>query len=120
MNRPFAASQRAVPVWVVKRSQTRSIPPGTALLRLPPAQHDHAAGDLCPGCAARGDIRLALFDLLTAMRQGQAAPFTRVIVEARDDAELARIVASLTPGLLPVSALRDHTVARSFRLAGSL
>ncbi|SDA87426.1 GTP-binding protein [Sinorhizobium sp. NFACC03] len=72
----------------------------------------------CICCLATSDIRASLFELLEAHRQGLAPAFSRVIIETTGLADPAPIVNSLIPGGTPASALRDHTVARSFRLAG--
>lgn len=72
----------------------------------------------CICCAAGSDLRASLDALLTARRQGSLPPFSRVIVETTGLADPAPIINSLIPGGLPALALRDHAVARAFRLSG--
>ncbi|WEX85749.1 GTP-binding protein [Sinorhizobium garamanticum] len=72
----------------------------------------------CICCLATSDIRASLFELLSAHEQGLAPSFSRVIIETTGLADPAPIVNSLIPGGAPATALRDHTVAKRFRLAG--
>jgi hypothetical protein len=90
----------------------------TALLRLPAnSGHGHEDGAVCIACAGRADVRAMLFDLLEGVKLGLRPPFNRVVVDARGVTDPAQVVAALT-GKLPAQALRDHTVARRFYLAG--
>jgi len=91
----------------------------TALLRLPAnSGHGHGDGESCPACAAITDVRALLFNLLEESRQGLRPTFRKVIVDASAVPEPAKVVDALT-GRLPAQALRDHTVARLFYLAGA-
>jgi hypothetical protein len=92
--------------------------PGVVVLQLAPeANHAHGDGDFCPACEARTDVRALLFGLLEAARQGMRPPFRSVLLDARALGDVEPIVAALE-GRLPARALRDHTVARRFKLAG--
>jgi G3E family GTPase len=75
-----------------------------------------SSGCLC--CTATSDIRTSLFELQELASRAAIPGFTRVIVETTGLADPAPIVNSLIPGGAPASGLRDHAVARSFRLAG--
>ncbi|SEQ47048.1 hypothetical protein SAMN05428969_3161 [Devosia sp. YR412] len=91
----------------------------TALLRLPAnTGHGHDDGAQCPACAMRTDVRALLFDMLEGARQGLRPGFSKVVVDASAVTDTARVVDALM-GKLPAQALRDHTVARSFYLAGA-
>ncbi|WP_108459415.1 hypothetical protein [Devosia naphthalenivorans] len=95
-----------------------TLDPDTALLRLPAnSGHGHQDGEQCIACAARTDVRALLFDLWEGARQGLRPAFKSVVVDATAVADQGRVVAALT-GKLPAQALRDHTVARLFYLAG--
>jgi len=90
----------------------------TALLRLPAnSGHGHADGTSCVACAAQLDVRAQLFNLLEGARQGLRPGFSKVVVDASAVADQSKVVDALT-GRLPAQALRDHTVARRFYLAG--
>ena len=90
----------------------------TALLRLPAnSGHGHEDGAHCMACAMRTDVRALLFDLLEGARQGLRPGFTKVVVDASAVNDTSVVIAALT-GKLPAQALRDHTVARLFYLAG--
>ena len=108
-----------IPVTLITQSgHFAALDPTTALLRLPAnTGHGHPDGDNCIACAARTDIRAMLFDLLESAKQGLRPPFDRVIVDASAVPDTGVVIAALT-GKLPAHALRDHTVARSFYLAG--
>jgi hypothetical protein len=69
-------------------------------------------------CAGRGDVRAILFDLLEEVRLGMRPVFTSVVVDASAVIEPGVVIAALT-GKLQATALRDHTVARRFYLAGT-
>ncbi|WP_210215578.1 CobW family GTP-binding protein [Mongoliimonas terrestris] len=85
-----------------------------------------ARGDLlvsttgCICCTASSDIRATLFDLHETARARLSRPFARVIVETTGLADPAAVINALTPGALPAHGLRDHTVARRFRLSAVL
>lgn len=82
------------------------------------ASGDHllatSVGCLC--CTPSADIRATLFDLHETARVRLSRPFARVIVETTGLADPAAVINALTPGALPAAGLRDHTVARRFRL----
>jgi hypothetical protein len=117
MSTPFDKASASIPVTVVTTPDARRhADPGARLLHLEPALHDHAAGTECVACAARGDIRALLFDLLQAARTAQR-PLTSVIVDASDIKDAKPIIDRLQPGVVPAFGLRDHTVLRSFHLS---
>ena len=90
----------------------------TALIRLPAnTGHGHADGDNCVACAAQTDVRALLYNLLEEHRRNMRPAFSRVVVDASAVTDKGQVVAALT-GKLPAQALRDHTVARMFYLAG--
>ena len=92
---------------------------GTALVRLVAnTGHGHADGFQCVACAGRGDVRAILFDLLEEVRLGMRPAFTSVMVDASAVVDAGVVVDALT-GKLQATALRDHTVARRFYLAGT-
>jgi hypothetical protein len=91
----------------------------TALLRLPAnSGHGHGEGEHCIACAARTDVRALLYDMLEEAKQGLRPAFRRVVVDASAVPDASVVVAALQ-GKLPAQALRDHTVARLFYLAGA-
>ncbi|GLQ09625.1 hypothetical protein GCM10007913_15570 [Devosia yakushimensis] len=108
-----------IPVTLVTEpSRLLALGPDTALLRLPAnSGHGHADGDYCIACAGRSDVRAMLFDLLEGAKQGLRPAFKRVVVDASAVPDPSVVVAALT-GKLPAQAMRDHTVARLFYLAG--
>lgn len=114
MTSPFTPLPRSVPVTVVTSGD---LPPADTVLTLRPALHEHAAGAECVACAAAGDIRAMLFDLLTETRTGGHAPLAGVVVDARALRDPQPIIDRLVPGRIPALGLRDHAVARSFHLA---
>lgn len=71
-------------------------------------------GCLC--CTPGSDIRVSLFELLEGANAGRAPVFSKVIVETTGLADPAPIVNALIPGTLPAFGMRDHVVARRFRL----
>lgn len=73
-------------------------------------------GCLC--CTAGSDIRSSLFDLHEAARVGLEKPFSRVIFETTGLADLAPVINQIVAGGAPAVGLRDHVIARMFRLAG--
>jgi hypothetical protein len=99
---------------------TREPPPqgdDVAVIRMVPPVHDHPAGVECVACAAAGDIRARLFDLLASVRTGGRPPFASVAIDARDLSDPQPVIDRLSP-TSPAVGLRDFTVMRSFRLAG--
>lgn len=74
-----------------------------------------STGCLC--CTASSDIRASLSILHDDAHRGTIPPLRRVIIETTGLADPAPIINSLIPGGAPALALRDHVVARSFRLA---
>ncbi len=116
MNAPFAATARTIPVTVVTTGEL-AVPPGAALITIEPESgHEHAGAE-CLVCATRGNVRVLLFELLEQARLGAAPPFSTVVVDATQAANPQAVIDALIPGKLPAFGLRDHTVARSFRLA---
>jgi G3E family GTPase len=73
-------------------------------------------GCLC--CSAGSDLRASLFDLYALARVRLSRSFTRVVVETTGLADPAPAINQLMPGGAPAVGLRDHTVARTFELAG--
>ncbi|WP_423205994.1 GTP-binding protein (plasmid) [Paracoccus yeei] len=71
----------------------------------------------CICCTAGSDLRSTLDELLRGRRDGSLPGYARVLVETTGLADPAPIVNSLIPGGLPAVALRDHAVARAFRLS---
>jgi hypothetical protein len=109
-----------IPVTLVTTAG-RLVPLGssTALVRLTAnTGHGHEDGAQCVACAGRGDVRAILFDLLEEVRLGMRPAFTNVTVDASAVVDVGVVVAALT-GKLQATALRDHTVARRFYLAGT-
>ena len=108
-----------IPVKLVTEpGQLLALDTDTALLRLPAnSGHGHDDGEHCIACAMRTDVRALLFDLLESAKQGHRPGFRQVVVDASAVKDQGRVVAALT-GKLPAQALRDHTVARLFYLAG--
>jgi hypothetical protein len=109
-----------IPVTIVTEpGRLLALDGDTALLRLPAnSGHGHDDGAVCIACAMRTDVRALLFDMLEAAKLGLRPPFTRVVVDASAVPDKGQVVAALT-GRLPALALRDHTVARRFYLAGA-
>jgi hypothetical protein len=117
MTTPFDSSAASIPVTVVtRRGAPVTAAPGVRLLRLERALHEHVPGTECPACAARGDVRAMLFDLLQTARAEQR-PLTAVVVDATSLDDARPIVERLQSGLVPAFGLRVHTVLRSFHLA---
>ncbi|MFT4012540.1 MAG: GTP-binding protein [Paracoccus sp. (in: a-proteobacteria)] len=71
----------------------------------------------CICCSAGSDLRGSLNELLHGRASGALPEFSRVIVETTGLADPAPIINSLIPGGLPAMGLRDHAVARAFRLS---
>lgn len=117
MSTPFDKATSSIPVTVVTTPNARQYAdPGARLLHLEPALHAHEAGTECVACAARGDIRALLFDLLQSSRTEQR-PLTSVVVDASDLKDPKPIIDRLERGVVPAFGLRDHTVLRSFHLS---
>ena len=117
MSTPFDKASSSIPVTVVTTPNARQYAdPGAKLLHLEPALHDHDSGAECVACAARGDIRAMLFDLLQSSRSEQR-PLTAVVVDASDIKDAKPIIDRLERGVVPAFGLRDHTVLRSFHLS---
>lgn len=72
----------------------------------------------CICCTMGSDLRSSLDELLLARRSGSLPPFSRVIVETTGLADPAPIINSLIPGGMTAMSMRDHAVARAFRLSG--
>ena len=115
MSSPFDPLPVSVPVTVVTHGPV-PVDPAARVLHLEPALHEHIPGDECIACAARGDIRAILFDLLQASRN-DLRPLTAVVVDASDLKDAQPVIDRLERGKLPAFGLRDHTVARSFHLS---
>lgn len=109
-----------IPVTVITEpGRLLALDADTALLRLPAnSGHGHEDGAQCIACATRTDVRTLLYDLLESAKQGRRPPFSKVIVDASAVPDQSVVIAALT-GRLPAQALRDHTVARLFYLAGA-
>ena len=117
MSTPFDKAPSSIPVTVVTSpGAAQYAAPGAKLLHLEPALHEHDAGNECVACAARGDIRALLFDLLQSSRSEQR-PLTAVVVDASDLKDARPVIDRLERGVVPAFGLRDHTVARSFHLS---
>jgi G3E family GTPase len=74
------------------------------------------SGCLC--CTATSDVRASLFELDRAMADGDVPEVKRVVIETTGLADPAPIINSLIAGGAPALGLRDHVVARRYRLAG--
>jgi hypothetical protein len=110
-----AAGAGVIPVTVVTEGGL-AVPADAALVTMAPeAGHDHDGAE-CLVCNTRGNVRVRLFDLLEEARTGAIPAFSAVIVDARAARDPQAIVDALIPGRLPAFGLRDHTVARRFRL----
>ena len=109
-----------IPVTVITEPRRLlALDADTALLRLPAnSGHGHADGASCIACAMRTDVRALLFDMLEEVKQGLRPSFKRVVVDASAVPDTSVVIAALQ-GKLPAQALRDHTVARLFYLAGA-
>ena len=119
---PYQRRAEPIPVTVVTGARQVDdvlAAPGNrqaAVIRMEPPEHDHGFGAECLACAARGDVRAMLFDLLEGARLGLREPFTGVIVDATALPDAAEVVDRIVPGKLPAFGLRDHAVAKNFRL----
>ena len=118
MSTPFDRASSSIPVTVVTNTEALGFAdPGAVRLRLEPALHEHDPGSECVACAARGDIRALLFDLLQRSREPGSNPVLSVVVDASDLRDAGPVIARLEKGVVPAFGLRDHTVARSFHLS---
>jgi G3E family GTPase len=115
MSSPFDPLPASVPVTIITHGPVPA-DPSARLLHLDAALHEHEPGDECVACAARGDIRAMLFDLLQSSRSDRR-PITSVLVDATDLKDPQPVIDRVERGKLPAFGLRDHTVARSFHLA---
>nr|WP_269751238.1 GTP-binding protein [Acuticoccus mangrovi] len=75
-----------------------------------------STGCLC--CTAGSDIRVSVAELHEAARTTGRLPLQRVIIETTGLADPAPVINQLVAGAVPAFGLRDHTVARHYRLAG--
>lgn len=114
---PFAPLANPIPVTVTVTPVAGTTADGIAVLRMQPTGHDHASGTECIACAAQTDIRALLFDLLESARQGHRPAFARVVVDVSALPDPSVVIDRLVPGKVPALGLRDHAVARNFRLA---
>ena len=112
---PFDKATSSIGVTVVTSDAVPPQPEDVAVIRLEPALHEHPPGAECVACAAAGDIRAMLFDLLQDVRAGRRRRFARVVVDAHRLGNPQAVVDRLDPHA-PATGLRDHTVARSFHL----
>ena len=117
MSTPFDKASSSIPVTVITHADAlKFVETGAKVLHLEPALHEHDAGNECVACAARGDVRALLFDLLQTSRTEQR-PLTSVVVDASDLKDSKPIIDRLETGTVPAFGLRDHTVLRSFHLS---
>lgn len=118
MSTPFDRASASIPVTVVTHGEARKFAePGAAVIHLEPALHEHEHGSECVACAARGDVRALLFDLLQRSREKGSNPVLSVVVDASDLRDAKLVIDRLEEGVVPAFGLRDHTVARSFHLS---
>lgn len=75
-----------------------------------------STGCLC--CTAAADIRCSMSEIHDAAKAAGRFPLDCVVVETTGLADPAPVVNQLVAGALPAFALRDHTVARHYQLAG--
>ncbi|MHB1110517.1 MAG: hypothetical protein ACYCZU_09400 [Devosia sp.] len=117
MTDPFAKLARSIPVTIVTKFPVAGTTTDSgAVIRMEPSRHDHTSGVECIACAAAGDIRAVLFDLLESARQGHRPAFSRVVVDASALPDPSGVIDRLIPGKLPALGLRDHAVAKNFHL----
>ena len=116
MSTPFDRPSSSIPVTIVTSDEVPEQPADVAVLRLSSARHEHAPGTTCASCAASGDIRAQLFDLLQQARNGTRPGFASVMIDAHLLRDPQAAIAQLYPHA-PATGLRDHTVARSFHLS---
>jgi len=116
MSSPFTPAAKPIPVTVVTAGPLPARDEATALIHLDPPLHAHAPGTECVACASAGDIRALLFDLLVQAREN-GRELAGVVVDARDLSDAGPVLAGLDRAK-PALGLRDHTVLKSFVLAG--
>jgi hypothetical protein len=116
MTTPFDKASASYEVTVVTSDAVPPQPDDVAVIRIAPTLHDHPQGSECIACAAAGDVRAMLFDLLASVRAGGRKPFGRVIIDASRLRDPQPVIDRLSPQS-PAVGLRDFTVARSFHLA---
>ena len=75
-----------------------------------------STGCLC--CTAGSDIRASIAEMHEAAKLAGRLPLDRIVVETTGLADMAPVVNQLVAGAVPAFGLRDHTVARHYRLAG--
>jgi hypothetical protein len=91
--------------------------PGDEVIHLAPPLHDHGGAEACVACAAIGDVRVALYELLESRRlTGRPMP-DRIVVDISAVPADAGLTRDRISGKAPAGALRDHVVARNFILA---
>ena len=118
MTTPFDSAKSSIPVTVVTNAAAlKFAEPGAAVIHLEPALHEHEPGSECVACAARGDVRALLFDLLQRSREKGNNPVLSVVVDVSDLRDAKPVIDRLEKGVVPAFGLRDHTVARSFHLS---
>lgn len=127
MTNPFAGAARSIPVTVVTGTLSGALPldrlPGlppsesVAIVTPPPMLHDHPIGLLCTACETRNDVRTMLFELLQEVRLGRRQPFSHAVLDLRGQVDPQTSIDRLVPGLVAATAMRDHTVAKSFHLS---
>ena len=101
MSTPFDKASSSIPVTVVTTPGAQNhAGAGARLLHLEPALHEHERGGECVACAARGDIRAMLFDLLQQSRAEQR-PLTSVVVDASSLADPQPVIDRLQTGTVP-------------------
>ncbi len=90
---------------------------GDEVVRLSAPLHQHGDGEACVACAAIGDVRVPLYELLESRKQTNQPMPARVIVDISAVPQSAELVRDRISGRAPATALRDHVVARSFAFA---
>lgn len=120
MTTPFDKLEHSIPVTVVTQpAVVGTTGDGIAVIRMEPGRHDHGSGVACVACAAQGDVRALLFDLLESWRRGHRPGFSRVVVDATALPDASSVIDRLIPGKVPALGLRDHAVAKNFHLAAA-
>ena len=117
---PGPYARRGAPVPVMVADAPAAIPaaaPGLAIVRMERPLHAHEIGATCVACESRGNVRVLLFELDEKRRRGLVPPFERVVIDATEIDDVQTVIDALVPGRQPALGLRDHTVARNFRLA---
>ena len=117
MSTPFDKATSSIGVTIVTSDAVAEQPDDVAVIHLEPALHEHEPGSECIACAARGDVRALLFDLLQRSRAPEENPVLSVVVDASRLANPKPVIDRLQRGVVPAFGLRDHTVARSFHLS---